>query len=153
MLKSIIFGLLGGLGLFLFGMKMMSEGLQSIAGKQLRKILELLTNNRIIAVIVGTIVTAIIQSSSATTVMVVGFCNAGLLTLVQAIGVILGANIGTTITAQIIAFKITEIALPTIGIGMIFYLFSKRNRFKFFGQTLLGFGLLFLGLTLMKDGA
>lgn len=153
MIINIIFQLFGGLGLFLFGMKLMSDGLQSIAGKQLRKILSFLTNNRVIGLIVGAAITAIIQSSSATTVMVVGFCNAGLLSLTQAIGVILGANIGTTITAQIIAFKISKVALPMIGMGMVFYLFSKRSRYRFIGQTMLGFGLLFLGLTIMKQGA
>ncbi len=150
---SIIFKLIGGLGLFLFGMKLMSDGLQSFAGKQLHKILNFLTNNRFMGLMVGTVITAIIQSSSATTVMVVGFCNAGLLNLIQAMGVILGANIGTTITAQIIAFKISQIALPVIGLGMPLYLFSKRNKVKFIGQVLLGFGLLFLGLTIMKDGS
>ncbi len=150
---SIIFKLIGGLGLFLFGMKLMSDGLQSFAGKQLHKILNFLTNNRFMGLMVGTVITAIIQSSSATTVMVVGFCNAGLLNLIQAMGVILGANIGTTITAQIIAFKISQIALPIIGLGMPLYLFSKRNKVKFIGQILLGFGLLFLGLTIMKDGS
>ncbi|MCK4666373.1 Na/Pi cotransporter family protein, partial [Candidatus Dependentiae bacterium] len=132
---------------------LMSDGLQSFAGKQLHKILNFLTNNRFMGLMVGTVITAIIQSSSATTVMVVGFCNAGLLNLIQAMGVILGANIGTTITAQIIAFKISQIALPIIGLGMPLYLFSKRNKVKFIGQILLGFGLLFLGLTIMKDGS
>ena len=98
---------MGGLGLFLFGMKIMSEGLQKIAGERMRKILAALTNNRIVGALVGIGVTAIIQSSSATTVMVVGFVNAGLMSLVQSIGVVLGANVGTTVTAQLIAFKIT----------------------------------------------
>ena len=114
--QQLIFGLLGGLGMFLFGMKIMSEGLQKIAGDKMRKILAALTNNRFIGALVGIAVTAIIQSSSATTVMVVGFVNAGLLSLVQSIGVVLGANVGTTITAQLIAFKITKFALPAIGI-------------------------------------
>ena len=117
--QQLIFGLLGGLGMFLFGMKTMSEGLQKIAGDKMRKILSALTSNRLIGALVGIAVTAIIQSSSATTVMVVGFVNAGLLSLVQSIGVVLGANIGTTITAQLIAFKITKFALPAIGLGEI----------------------------------
>jgi phosphate:Na+ symporter len=148
--QSLIFGLIGGLGMFLFGMKIMSEGLQKIAGDRMRKILSALTNNRIVGALVGLAVTAIIQSSSATTVMVVGFVNAGLLTLVQAIGVVLGANIGTTITAQLIAFKITKFALPAIGIGVGLALFSRNKNHKYIGEIILGFGLLFFGLTTMK---
>ena len=110
--QQLVFGLVGGLGLFLFGMKIMSEGLQKVAGDRMRKILGALTNNRVVGTLVGLAVTAIIQSSSATTVMVVGFVNAGLMSLIQSIGVILGANIGTTVTAQLIAFKITKYALP-----------------------------------------
>jgi len=106
--EHLIFGLVGGLGLFLYGMKTMSEGLQKVAGDRMRKILSALTTNRIMGALVGLAVTAIIQSSSATTVMVVGFVNAGLMSLLQAIGVVLGANIGTTVTAQLIAFKITK---------------------------------------------
>jgi phosphate:Na+ symporter len=148
--QSLIFGLIGGLGMFLFGMKIKSEGLQKIAGDRMRKILSALTNNRIVGALVGLAVTAIIQSSSATTVMVVGFVNAGLLTLVQAIGVVLGANIGTTITAQLIAFKITKFALPAIGIGVGLALFSRNKNHKYIGEIILGFGLLFFGLTTMK---
>jgi len=149
--KQLLFGLIGGLGLFLFGMKIMSEGLQKIAGDRMRKILGALTNNRIIGTLVGLAVTAIIQSSSATTVMVVGFVNAGLMSLVQAIGVVLGANIGTTITAQLIAFKITKFALPAIGVGAGFKLFSRNKRWSYMGEVVLGFGLLFFGLAIMKD--
>lgn len=149
--QKLIFGLMGGLGLFLFGMKIMSEGLQKIAGSRMRKILAALTNNRIVGTLVGIAVTAIIQSSSATTVMVVGFVNAGLMSLVQSIGVILGANIGTTITAQLIAFKITKYALPAIGIGAGFKLFAKNEKWRYFGEILLGFGLLFFGLSVMKQ--
>ena len=149
--QKLIFGLLGGLGLFLFGMKIMSEGLQKIAGSRMRKILAALTNNRIIGTLVGIAVTAIIQSSSATTVMVVGFVNAGLMSLVQSIGIILGANIGTTVTAQLIAFKITKYALPAIGIGAGFKLFSKNQKWSYIGEILLGFGLLFFGLSVMKN--
>jgi len=129
--QKLIFGLMGGLGLFLFGMKIMSEGLQKVAGSRMRKILGALTSNRIVGTMVGIAVTAIIQSSSATTVMVVGFVNAGLMSLVQSIGVILGANIGTTVTAQLIAFKITKYALPAIGIGVGFKLFAK-NKTEFY---------------------
>ena len=150
--QKLIFGLMGGLGLFLFGMKIMSEGLQKVAGSRMRKILEALTNNRIIGTLVGIAVTAMIQSSSATTVMVVGFVNAGLMSLMQSIGVILGANIGTTVTAQLIAFKITKYALPAIGLGAGFKLFSRNKKWSYFGEILLGFGLLFFGLSVMKSG-
>jgi len=148
--QKLIFGLMGGLGLFLFGMKIMSEGLQKIAGSRMRKILSALTSNRIVGTLVGIAVTAMVQSSSATTVMVVGFVNAGLMSLVQSIGVILGANIGTTVTAQLIAFKITKYALPAIGIGAGFKLFTKNKKWSYFGEILLGFGLLFFGLSVMK---
>jgi len=148
--QKLIFGLMGGLGLFLFGMKIMSEGLQKIAGSRMRKILSALTSNRIVGTLVGIAVTAMVQSSSATTVMVVGFVNAGLMSLVQSIGVILGANIGTTVTAQLIAFKITKYALPAIGIGAGFKLFTKNQKWSYFGEILLGFGLLFFGLSVMK---
>ncbi len=148
--QSLLFGVIGGLGLFLFGMKIMSEGLQKVAGDRMRKILAALTNNRIVGTLVGLAVTAIIQSSSATTVMVVGFVNAGLMSLVQAIGVVLGANIGTTVTAQLIAFKITKYALPAIGIGAGLKLFSSSRRWVYIGEILLGFGILFHGLHLME---
>lgn len=148
---NLIFGLFGGLGLFLFGMKIMSEGLQKIAGERMRKILAALTNNRLVGTLVGLTVTAIIQSSSATTVMVVGFVNAGLMSLVQAIGVVLGANIGTTVTAQLIAFKISALALPAIGIGAGMKLFSRRLKWVYVGEIILGFGMLFFGMTIMKD--
>lgn len=149
--QTVIFGLLGGLGLFLFGMKIMSEGLQKVAGDRMRKILGALTNNRIIGTLVGLGVTTIIQSSSATTVMVVGFVNAGLMSLVQAIGVVLGANIGTTVTAQLIAFKITKFALPAIGIGTGLKLFSRSKKWMYIGEVILGFGILFFGMQIMKD--
>jgi phosphate:Na+ symporter len=149
--EKLIFGLVGGLGIFLFGMKIMSEGLQKIAGDRMRKILAALTNNRVIGTMVGIAVTAIIQSSSATTVMVVGFVNAGLMSLVQSIGVILGANIGTTITAQLIAFKITKFALPAIGLGAGLKLFSRSRKWMYLGEVLLGFGFLFFGLQIMEQ--
>ncbi len=149
--QKLIFGLVGGLGLFLFGMKIMSEGLQKVAGDRMRKILAALTNNRLIGTLVGLAVTAIIQSSSATTVMVVGFVNAGLMSLVQSIGVVLGANIGTTVTAQLIAFKITKFALPAIGLGAGLKLFSSSRRWTYIGEILLGFGILFFGLQIMEQ--
>ncbi|HOO44867.1 MAG TPA: Na/Pi cotransporter family protein [Deltaproteobacteria bacterium] len=152
MIYNMLLTTLGGLGLFLFGMHIMSESLQKIAGARLRRILEKLTTNRVVAVLAGTAITAIIQSSSATTVMSVGLVNAGLMTLKQAVGVVIGANIGTTITAQIIAFKLTDIALPLIGIGMFMKLLSKRESVKYWGDFFLGFGLLFYGLLVMKTG-
>ncbi|MBU0759681.1 MAG: Na/Pi cotransporter family protein [Candidatus Omnitrophica bacterium] len=151
MIKEVIFGMLGGLGLLLFGMTLMSEGLQKVAGAKLKQILKLLTDKPLAGVLVGTGVTAIIQSSSATTVMVVGFVNAGLMSLRQAIGVIMGANIGTTITAQLIAFHLDKYALPVIGIGFALMFFGRQRKIKFWGQVLLGFGLLFFGLTVIKD--
>ncbi len=150
-MKEIVFGIIGGLGLFLFGMKLLSEAFQKLAGTKLRQILKFLTNKAIIGILTGAVVTGIIQSSSATTVMVVGFVNAGLLALKQAIGVIMGANIGTTVTAQIIAFKIDQYALPAIGLGFAIFILAKRKAWKFWGQALLGFGLLFLGLFIMKQ--
>ena len=152
MIEGMVFSFLGGLGLFLYGMKIMSEGLQKTAGNRLRQVLETLTTNRISAFLVGTTVTAIVQSSSATTVMVVGFVNAGLMNLIQAIGVILGANIGTTITGQMIAFRVTHYALPAIGIGVALKFFSRNRRWQYFGEILLGFGMLFYGLDVLKDG-
>ena len=148
---NVLFGLIGGLGLFLFGMRTMSDSLQKVAGDRMRKILATLTDNRFVGTFVGLAVTAIIQSSSATTVMVVGFVNAGLLSLVQAVGVVLGANIGTTITAQLISLNIAEFALPAIGVGTAIALFSKDRHKGYWGEILLGFGLLFLGLSFMKQ--
>jgi phosphate:Na+ symporter len=151
MTNNILFGVVGGLGLFLFGMKIMSEGLQKIAGRSMRRILEMLTKTTLGGVAVGAGVTAIIQSSSATTVMLIGFVQAGLMNLKQAIGVILGANIGTTITAQIIAFKIHQYALPAIGLGVFLHFFIPRKNLKYLGQVILGFGLLFFGLSVMTS--
>lgn len=146
----LIFGVIGGLGLFIFGIQIMSDSLQKAAGSRLRRILDLLTGGPIRGVMVGAGVTALIQSSSATTVMVVGFVNAGLLTLVQAIGVILGAHIGTTITAQLVAFKISHYALPAIALGMAITMgFKQRERMRLWGQVILGFGVLFYGLVTM----
>lgn len=149
---SLIFSLIGGLGLFILGIKMMGDGLQKAAGRKMREILSNLTNNRFVGLGVGTLITSIIQSSSATTVMLVGFVNAGLMSLVQAIPVIFGANIGTTVTAQIIAFRLTDYALPVVGIGTAMYLFGKNDKTKHFGEAILGFGILFLGLNIMSEG-
>jgi phosphate:Na+ symporter len=144
-----VFLVLGGLGLFLYGMKIMSDGLENIAGDRLRIVLEKATSNRFFGILVGTVVTCIIQSSSATTVMVVGFVNASMLTLTQAISVIMGANIGTTITAQIISFKIDPIAPLCIFAGLVLYLFFKKRTTKNTGYILLGFGILFFGISTM----
>ena len=151
MTVSIAMNLVGGLALFIYGIQKMGDGLQKIAGDRMRKVLEVLTTKPWRGAAVGAGVTALIQSSSATTVMLVGCVNAGLMNLQQASGVIMGANIGTTITAQMIAFKIDRFALPAIAIGFAITFFSKRKLYKFIGQTLLGFGLLFFGLSLMKD--
>lgn len=146
----LVMGLVGGLGLFLFGMEMMSGGMKKSAGNKMRTILQRLTTNRVIAMLVGALVTMTIQSSSATTVMLVSFVHAGLMTFIQALGVILGSNIGTTVTAQIIAFKITDYALLMIAIGIALYLFGRRDSYKYYGEVILGFGLLFLGMSLMS---
>lgn len=142
----------GGLGVFLLGMKFMSEGLQAVSGDRLRKIIGAVTNNRIMAVIVGVIVTCLVQSSSVTTVMVVGFVNSGIMTLMQAIGVIFGANIGTTITGWILVLKIGKYGLPMLGIAAFFFLFSKKERLRYIGMTIMGVGMVFFGLELMKNG-
>lgn len=148
---SIAIGLLGGLGLFLYGMTIMGDGLQKSAGDKMKRIIEVLTNNRIMAVVVGALVTMIIQSSSATTVMVVGFVNAGIMTLTQAAGVIMGANIGTTVTAQIASLNLDAIAPIAVGIGVGIWLFTKNKRIKSMAEVLLGFGILFIGMNLMKN--
>ncbi|MCK8823479.1 Na/Pi cotransporter family protein [Fuchsiella alkaliacetigena] len=148
---DIIFNFIGGLGLFVYGMKQMGDGLQKTAGNKLRGLLQMLTPNRVAGVLVGAGITSIIQSSSAATVMVVGFVNAGLMTLKQSIGVIMGANIGTTITAQLIAFRLSDYALYAVAIGAFTYLFSSERKIKYVGQVLLGFGILFLGMSIMED--
>ena len=149
---KMTFTIVGGLGIFLLGMKNMSEGMQAVAGDKLRKLIGAVTNNRIMACIVGTIVTCIIQSSSVTTVMVVGMVNATLMNLTQAIGVILGANIGTTITGWVLVLKIGKYGLPMLGIATFFFLFSKRDRIRFTASFFLGLGMVFFGLELMKNG-
>ena len=148
-ISGMVLGLIGGLGLFLYGMTLMSDSLEKAAGAKLRGILELFTKNRYVGIIVGIVFTAIIQSSSAATVMVVSFVNAGLMTLYQAIGVIYGANIGTTMTAQLIAFKLSDYIYAIIFIGFIVYFISKSERVKNVGMTIFAFGLLFLGIETM----
>lgn len=154
-IRDGVFGTLGGLGLFLFGMGLMSEGLKKIAGQKLKSLLEILTKHRVIAVVTGALVTALIQSSSATTVMTVGLVNAGLLTLKQALCVVLGANIGTTITAGLVSvlalFKITNYALPAVGLGFLLMVGGRSHKARTAGEILIGFGLLFLGIHFMKD--
>ncbi|MGL5614868.1 MAG: Na/Pi cotransporter family protein [Sarcina sp.] len=142
--------LLGGLGLFLYGMKLMGDGLENSAGDKLKKILEKVTSNPLMAVTVGAVVTAVVQSSSATTVMVVGFVNAGLMNLAQAAGVIMGANIGTTITAQLVAFKLTDYAPLFIAVGALIVLSAKAKKRREIGGIILGFGILFLGMATMS---
>ena len=145
---EIIFGFAGGLALFIFGMNEMGSGLQKVAVNKMRNILGALTSIPIIGVLVGTLVTGIIQSSSATTVMVVGFVNAGLLTLKQAISVLMGANIGTTVTAQLVSFNLMEYYLPMIAVGFFLYFVCKKKGLKSGGQILFSFGILFMGCLL-----
>ncbi len=145
-----IFSMLGGVGLFLYGMTIMSTGLKNACGEKLRTILEHATKNKLVAVFVGIAVTVLIQSSSATDMMVIGFVNSGMMTLGQAIGVIMGANIGTTITAQITAFNISAYAPVILFVGAIMYLFFKKNLTKYIGCIIMGFGMLFQGVALMK---
>lgn len=146
---KIIFGLFGGLAIFIFGMNMMSEGLQKAAGDRMKKILSLLTKNPVLGVLAGALTTAVLQSSSATTVMAIGFVSAGLMSLPQAISIILGANIGTTMTAQILAFKITDYIYLFIAGGFLVSFISKNEKIKNIGQTILAFGLLFEGIETM----
>ena len=148
---EIVIGIMGGLGLFLYGMNLMGEALEKAAGSKLKKIIELLTSNIFMGVLVGTIVTAIIQSSSATTVMVVGFVNAGIMTLPQAVGVIMGANIGTTVTAQLVSIDINGLAPIALGIGIVLYLFTNKPKTKHLAEVLIGFGILFTGMDFMKE--
>ena len=148
---NFIIVVLGGLAIFIFGMKNMSDGLQMVAGEKMKNILQLFAKNRFVAVIAGALVTAMVQSSSATTVMVVGFVNAGLLNLFQSIGIVFGANIGTTITAQMIAFKLDDLALPAVIIGLLLSMLGRRRTIKGWGQAVLGFGFLFYGMSLMGE--
>lgn len=146
-----MFELVGGLGLFLYGIKLMSDSLQDLAGDRLRQLISSLTSTPVRGVLMGTLVTVLIQSSSGTTVMAVSFVQAGLMTLKQAVGVIMGANIGTTVTAQLLAFKIKHYALPIIGIGMLLAVFGRTKHQKYIGNGMVGFGMLFLGMTHMGD--
>ena len=152
LLTTMLFGILGGLGIFLLGMKNMSESMQAVAGDKFRKLIDAVTNNRFIACGVGTLATCLVQSSSVTTVMAVGMVNAGLMNLTQAIGIILGANIGTTITGWILVIKIGKYGLPLLGISALFYLFTKHERIRYTAGVFLGLGMVFFGLQLMKNG-
>lgn len=154
---KLLFEFIGGLGMFLYGMNIMADGLQKAAGGKMKRMLGYITNNRFLGVLLGALITAIIQSSSATTVMVVGFVNAGILTLNQAVGVIMGANIGTTITAWLVSMsEWGEVMKPEffapvlIGIGAFMLLFAKKERKKEIGTILVGFGVLFIGLSFMS---
>lgn len=147
----LIIGLFGGLGLFLFGMHTMSEGMQQSAGERLRSILGNVTRNRLVGAGIGTIVTTVIQSSSATSVMLVSFVNAGLLQFRQTLPVLLGAAIGTTITAQMIAFKLTEYSLLLVASGFFLQAFTKKEQLKAVGASIFGFGVLFFGMHIMSD--
>ncbi|HLR35994.1 MAG TPA: Na/Pi cotransporter family protein [Tissierellales bacterium] len=148
---EIAFGVLGGLGLFLYGMNMMGMSLEKVAGEKLKHLIEVLTNNRLMGVLIGALVTMVVQSSSATTVMVIGFVNAGLMTLSQAVGVIMGANIGTTITAQLIAFSLTDIAPLVLAIGVGIWITTSSKRAKNISEILMGFGILFIGMDMMGN--
>ena len=149
---SILYSVLGGLGIFLLGMKNLSDGIQAIAGDRLRRMIGSVTDNRLLAVGVGTAVTCLVQSSSITTVIVVGFVNGGLMVLHQAIGVIMGANIGTTITGWVLVLKIGKYGLPILGAAAFVYLFSRNERRRYIAMAVLGLGMVFFGLELMKNG-
>ena len=151
MYGSIILSAASGLGLFLYGMTLMGAGLQKAAGEKLKSIVGLLTKNKYIAVLVGIVVTGIIQSSSATTVMVIGFVNAGIMSLNQAIGVIMGANVGTTVTAQLVSFNLEAVAPFAVAIGMVAFVANKGPRTRDYAEILIGFGILFVGMVYMKD--
>ena len=142
--------LLGGLALFLYGMEMMSGGLELVAGDRLRVVIEKMTSNFFKAILVGAFVTAIIQSSSATTVMVVGFVNAGLMTIYQAVGIIMGANIGTTVTGQLVALNVSQIAPIIAFVGFLQNTFSSKKKIKYVGQAVMGLGFLFMGMEFMS---
>lgn len=148
---AMITGLVGGLGLFIYGMNIMGDGLQNVAGERLKTFFEKITSNPVKGLLTGVIVTGVIQSSSATTVMVVGFVNAGLMTLTQAAGVIMGANVGTTVTGQLVAFKLDAAAPLFVGVGTVIFLFSKKKKTKEIGNIILGFGILFMGMSIMKE--
>ena len=147
----IVCELIGGLGLFLLGMKSMSDGMQAVAGDSLRRLIALVTNNRLLALGVGVLVTCVVQSSSITTVMTVGFVNSGLMTLTQAVGVIMGANIGTTITGWMLVLQIGKFGLPMLGVAAFVHLFARSDRWRYWGLAVMGIGMVFFGLEVMKD--
>lgn len=147
----LVIGLLGGLSLFLYGMEKMSDALKNVAGEKMKDILGMLSSNRFMGMITGAIVTAVIQSSSVTTVMLVGFVTAGLMSLSQTIGVVMGSNIGTTITAQIVAFKVTKYALLLVAIGFGLLFISKREKIQQYGYMIMGLGMIFFGMGVMSD--
>jgi len=149
---SILFSVIGGLGIFLVGMRYMSDGLQAIAGERLRKLISAVTDNRVMGLLVGLFVTCIVQSSSITTVMMVGLVNSGFMTFTQSLGVIFGANIGTTITGWILVLDIGKYGLPILGLSSFFFLFSKNERVRYLGMSMMGIGMIFFGLELMKNG-
>lgn len=154
-MKELIFNLIGGTALLMYGVDMMGEGLEKASGNLMKKMLSILTGNVISSFLVGTFLTALVQSSTAITVLTVGFVNAGLIALPQALGIIYGANIGTTITAQLMAlsfnFKLTEVALPVLGIGFAISIFAKKKSIKHTGEAIMGFGLMFLGLSILNS--
>jgi len=156
-LQDVIFGVIGGLGLFLFGMSLMSDGIKAVAGSKLKGILASLTKHRVVAVALGAVVTMLVTSSSASTVMTVGFVNAGLLSLSQALCVVLGANVGTTITAWLVSifgfggFRITGYALPAIGLGFFLTVLGRTQQAKYIGKIIMGFGMLFVGVNFMQE--
>ena len=155
-MKELIFGLIGGTALLMYGVDKMGTGLQKASGNLIKKMISFFTNNVFSSFLSGVFLTALVQSSTAITVLTVGFVNAGLMKLPQAIGIIYGANIGTTITAQLMAlsfnFKLTELALPVIGVGFAITIFSKNKAIKHAGDALMGFGLMFLGLGILNSG-
>lgn len=148
---AMILGAIGGLALFLYGMNLMADGLQKVAGNKLKGIIQSLTRNRLLSVLIGMFVTMIIQSSSATSVMVVGFVNAGLMTLQQAVGVIFGANIGTTITGQMVSLNLTQVAPIAVASGLLIKALTKKNTLKEAAEILIGFGILFIGMDFLKN--
>ncbi len=151
-MTGVLMTTLGGLGMFILGMKMMTDGLQMSAGKRIKAILSAVSSNRLVGCFTGACVTAMVQSSSATTVMLIGFVTAGLMTLQQSVGMILGANVGTTVTAQLIAFNLTKLALPAIATGVVLKYFTQQKKTRYIGEIILGFGLLFYGMAVMKLG-
>ena len=152
LILSIVQPVIGGLGVFLLGMRFMSDGLQAVAGDRLRRLIGAMTRTRLMGVMTGLLVTCIVQSSSITTVMTVGLVNSGFMSLTQALGVIFGANIGTTITGWILVLQIGKFGLPMLGVAAFFFLFAKSDRIRYLGMTVMGIGMLFFGLELMRNG-